>query len=416
MNIKQYKMDQAVNWEHLPDIDTLFQYLERKDLIELSKSCKRYRNQLERRVLENLGLDNWRRKNMGICVELEKSKNYKKILKHMKTDLGSKIRYTRKFTLSYEINYPFAKKFVKLFPNIKSLRLTEKEYNNGYFSERSLITILKGMKCLENVELIDFWMNISEYKSKTQIFPKSLKSLIIKNELNITCYDGSLMIYDTIDAEYKNLYSLSVASDKILQNLSTGMQNLKEVDIKDADCLDQSKLNEFLKANTQLKKININFEHYNEEIIQTILYAKYLEYLRIDAGYLEEIQINTLPTNYSIKHLFISSNLPGPFFQIINACKNLETLEFEYLHYVYFNNLDLSKLVRKINILKLYYGHFSFDTIKEADNLKLFNSVHIKHYNSIENYVEKYDIDKLNNYSFIPPIIKHGIAKLINKN
>jgi hypothetical protein len=91
MNINQYNPDQAVNWGYLPDTTTLFQYLGRRDLVELSKSCKCYRKQLERQVLENLSLDYWRRKNMSIYRELEKSRNYKKILKYMKTDLGNKL-------------------------------------------------------------------------------------------------------------------------------------------------------------------------------------------------------------------------------------------------------------------------------------------------------------------------------------
>ncbi|KXN69799.1 hypothetical protein CONCODRAFT_7745 [Conidiobolus coronatus NRRL 28638] len=49
---------------------------------------------------------------MAICRELDKSRNYKKILKYMKTDLGSKIKFARKFTLDCNINYPFAKEFV----------------------------------------------------------------------------------------------------------------------------------------------------------------------------------------------------------------------------------------------------------------------------------------------------------------
>ncbi|KXN67111.1 hypothetical protein CONCODRAFT_10880, partial [Conidiobolus coronatus NRRL 28638] len=59
MDINQVDKDKAVSWRYLPDTATLLQYLNRIDLIELSKCCKRYRSQLETQVLEKLDIYNW---------------------------------------------------------------------------------------------------------------------------------------------------------------------------------------------------------------------------------------------------------------------------------------------------------------------------------------------------------------------
>ncbi|KXN69803.1 hypothetical protein CONCODRAFT_7749, partial [Conidiobolus coronatus NRRL 28638] len=377
MDTKQSMDNKPANWEYLPDTTTLAQYLERKDLIELSKCCKRYRKQLERQVFENLNLDNWRKNNQTIYGELEKSKNHKKILKYVKIDLGSKLKFGRKFSLSDEINYPFAKKFVKLFPNILTLRLCETSEDNR-FSERSLRTVLKGMKHLEHVELNEIWGGIEEYKSKAQIFPKSLKSLKINDEWGIYCNDDNIMVYDTIDSTYENLYFLSITSNKMFQNLSCRMDNLKEVEIK-GDGLDNTKLAKFLKSNPHLKKLNIYLEHYNEEIVNTILSFKYLEHLYISIGRRNEIQANILSSNHSIKFISISKFIPGPLaFQLINSCKISEVLEFDHYYHRDFDDIDWSKLARRINILKLFSSYVAHNTFKEIDTSRKFNQIHFK--------------------------------------
>jgi hypothetical protein len=414
MNIKQYNKDQTVNWEYLPDITTLLRYFERKELIELSKSCKRHRNQLEKRVFENLSLDAWCYDNWDIYYELKISRNYKKILKYMKTDLGRKIKFARKFTLGTKINYPFAKKFVKLFPNILTLELYE-NCQSSYFSERSLITVLKGMEHLEHVILNEFWVSIDEYRSKAQIFPKSLKSFKIYTEWDITCYDDKLMIYDTIDSSYKNLISLTIGSNRMLQNLSSGMPNLKELEIGENFCWNNTKLVEFLKANPQLKKLNIYLNCYNQEIINIILSYKYLERWHIIYDDLNEIEINNFPSNCIIKYLKIDScQIPASLLmKIVKACKNVKTLEI--MNHRHLKTLDWSKFKRRINILKLSYTSLSPNDIKEIDISRIFNQVHFKQH-TFEKPIEEYDIGKLMNYKLISSRSKYCTLKLINKD
>jgi hypothetical protein len=67
----------------------------------------------------------------------------------------------------------------------------------------------------------------------------------------------------------------------MLQNLSSGMSNLREVEIKECYYMKGSDIAAFLKANPQIEKLVTNFRYYNAEILQTILSFKYLNYWSI---------------------------------------------------------------------------------------------------------------------------------------
>ncbi|KXN65709.1 hypothetical protein CONCODRAFT_12625, partial [Conidiobolus coronatus NRRL 28638] len=84
MDTKQIKENQAITWEYIAGPDTLLEYLGRKELIELSKCCKRYRNQLMSRVFENLSLETWERNNKEFYYELKKSRRFEGALDSLK--------------------------------------------------------------------------------------------------------------------------------------------------------------------------------------------------------------------------------------------------------------------------------------------------------------------------------------------
>jgi hypothetical protein len=413
MSIERFNQTQEFSWEHLPDKITLVQYLGRDDLIELSKCCKYYRNQLERQVLEKLSLSTWIGKNMDTYIELTESNDYKKALKYMENDLGSKLKFVKKITLDCEIDHPFAKKIVELLPNLKTLRFYENHEGCCNNSEISLITILKGMKKLEHAEFRYYWEPLDQIYANKQIFPKSLKSLKIFNYGHYSNYDDSLRIYDRLDANYTNLYSLSIVSNRMIHNLAFGMPKLKQVDIEDMLDLDTSKLVEFLKANPQLKKLNTNFKQINEEILNSILSSKCLEYWHINSTYWKERKIDCLPSNFSIKYLKIDRSLSNHLATLfIQACNSLERLELKY-----YSNLRAftgSNLERSINTLKLTYSHFTPSDIKEIDSSKLFKQVNFELHIPIEKFIDEYNIDKLKNYRFIPSISNYCTLKLIN--
>ncbi|KXN67109.1 hypothetical protein CONCODRAFT_10878 [Conidiobolus coronatus NRRL 28638] len=124
MDTKQKNEIQAASWEYIPNTDTLLEYLERDDLIELSKCCKRYRNKLECRVLEKLELSIWSRK-LDYKYYLEDSEKCEKVPELLKSDLGEKTKFVKELTLICNMSSAFSEKLIKLLPNIKSLTIEQ---------------------------------------------------------------------------------------------------------------------------------------------------------------------------------------------------------------------------------------------------------------------------------------------------
>ncbi|KXN66740.1 hypothetical protein CONCODRAFT_11350, partial [Conidiobolus coronatus NRRL 28638] len=376
MNTKQINKDKATSWGYIPNPDTIIEYLGRKELIELSKCCKFFRNQLKSRVFENLSLETWERNNKEVYYELKKVHRLEEALESLKTILGIKLKFVKIFTLHCQVNCGFAEIFVKLLPNVKTLNLISTVIGFDYWLGEGLLTIFKGIVRLEHLYLYNVDPEISHYSNESQILPKSIKSIKVGCSAN-SIEDDILTIYDTIDPSYINLHSLTIVTNRMLQNLSSGMPNLKEVKIKEGFTMDQSKLVAFLIANRQIKKLCIDQLRYNEEILNTVLSSKYLEYWDIYDWNWRDIDVNTIQSNYSIKYLIIDSAMPAPLaLQLINACKFLEALELEINHET--KDLDWSKLDRKINKLKLRYSRYTTNIIKEIDTLRLFNSICIE--------------------------------------
>jgi hypothetical protein len=404
------------SWESLPSISGILQYLGRSELIQLSKCCKKYRNKFEREVLKELSLDLWKDNNKEIYNELRNSNKIEKVLEILKTDLGTKLKFVNKFILNCEVSCSFAEIFIKLLPNIETLNLNEAG-NQICCLGSGLAAILNGMEKLEHVNICDIVDDtIDYYSTNKKVFPKSIKSLEIEFSplFYRHRYNRELFIYDTIDISYINLQSFTITSNRVLQNLSTGLPSLKKIEIIDRFNLDKSNIVAFIKANQQLKILITEFLYYSEEMIKTLLSSKCLNYWSsTDYGYYET-EVTNLPNNYSIKYLeFHGEELPATLiFQIINACNSLETLD---ICYDCFNELDLLKFERKINILKLSYGVPTLKAISEIDASRLFNRIDLGHIYSIEKFVGKYRIDKLKNYKFIPLISGSCILELINK-
>ncbi|KXN67121.1 hypothetical protein CONCODRAFT_10891 [Conidiobolus coronatus NRRL 28638] len=200
----------------------------------------------------------------------------------------------------------------------------------------------------------------------------------------------------------------------MFQNLSSGMPNLKEVKIKEGFTMDQSKLVAFLIANRQIKKLCTDQLRYNDEILNTVLSSKHLEYWDIYDWNWRDVEVNTLQSNYSIKYLIIDSAMPAPLtLQLINACKILETLELEINQET--KDLDWSKLKQKINNLNLTYSRYTTNIIREINALRIFNSIHIQPNIYTRDHVNKYINFKLNNYMLVPSLSKACTLKLINK-
>ncbi|KXN68278.1 hypothetical protein CONCODRAFT_9508 [Conidiobolus coronatus NRRL 28638] len=435
MDTKQPNEDQAISWEYFPDTDTLIRYLNRKDLVELSKCNRFYRKQLEREVLKNIDINTWIDSNKDIIRELDEVDCSKEILEFLKADLGTKLKFAKKCNLDCDLVFDdedsfgdsFGDIFVKLLPNIKTIRYSCCEYPLYSWDQypcswrQSLVTIFSHLSHLEHIEMDYNYEDGLLYIPKKQIFSKSLKSLII-NFQNIP-YDYHINgdyfeIYETVDASYVNLSAITIFSNKMLQNLSSGMPNLQEVEIRKYLSLDKLILLAFLKSNPQLRKLKF-FPVNCNEILKILLSSKYLQYLSIYQLNLEEAEVNSLPSNHSIKYLEIdyypSASLS---LKIINACKSLQTLYLRY--YTCLKSLEWSKFERRIDILKLPFDKYSLNIIKEIDASRVFNNIHIEsRYNLDENdikqYIDEINSLKLSNYKFITLTAKTFILKLINK-
>ncbi|KXN66733.1 hypothetical protein CONCODRAFT_11342 [Conidiobolus coronatus NRRL 28638] len=407
--------NQAANWEYLPNINTIVKYLYRGDLMELSLCCKRYRNQLEHRVLEKLDLNVWKYNNWNTYNKLKETGKVARVLKFLKSDLDNKHKFIKKVTLESDIQVPFAKELNILLPNIKTLILHGDYFDNSV--GLGLITILKGLKNLEIVKLNRVWGPIIDFNTKRKTFPISIKSLVICDFPEYKFDDGILTIYDSIDHYFTNLYSLTIATNRVLQNLSYGMPNLREVELKDVYILKGSNIVAFLKANPQLEKLTTNFMNYNEEILKTILSIKNLKYWNICYGSWEEIKAYSLPSNYSINYLKLHDSIPAALtYKFTNACKTLETLDLGHYKLHEFN---WSTFDRRIPILKISYNIFkrkniNRKAIKSIDDSRKFNSIHTERESCVIEFIEKYGKNTLNNYKYIPSNTQSYIFKLIN--
>ncbi|KXN66096.1 hypothetical protein CONCODRAFT_12130 [Conidiobolus coronatus NRRL 28638] len=97
MNKNKSNDPKIVNWEYLPDSTTLIEYLDRVDVVELGKCCKRYRKQFEKIIFDMLNLTSYLNKNKVTTKELNKSKDYDELTRAIKEDLGDKLNLVKKF-------------------------------------------------------------------------------------------------------------------------------------------------------------------------------------------------------------------------------------------------------------------------------------------------------------------------------
>jgi hypothetical protein len=202
----------------------------------------------------------------------------------------------------------------------------------------------------------------------------------------------------------------------MLQNLTSEISNLHEVDIVIFEDFNEWNFAKFLNSNPQVRKMSIRFERYNENVVKFVLSSEYLEYLYIYFGDSERTHANNLPSNYSIKYLRIFYGVPTPLtLQFINTCKNLEILDLK--SYNSLQHLDWLKLNQRINILKLSNDFFTLSALgalEDINDLRLFKIIHFVPSAYTKDYVNKDIISKLSNYKLITIISKSCKLKLIN--
>jgi hypothetical protein len=410
-----YSRSNVVNWGYLPDIATLTQYLNICDLRELSKTCKRHRNHLERKALEKLNLDRWKldftdRENF---IDLSTEKQLDFLLELLESDLKRKYHLVKEITFKYTFHDQYAKKIARLFPHISKLRFSTNFYSG---SELGLLTVLTGMKHLEYIEFLIDSYNPLKFNNTDKVFPGSLKSLIIDvDDVN----SDFLSIFNTIDSSYSNLTTLSVISNKALENLPINMPNLKDVRLCNNRNLDSKLILEFIKKNPQLDRLEARFITYSTELFDAILSSKYLSYFYIDYCLYEEFEISKRFTvNYSIKKLKFDRDTHHSIISLlIRNCQSLKYVEFcnydfEEKHISIWNGIN-----RTINTLKFSYCYFDrcVTYIQMLSDLNFFNRATFLSYYSAENTVEELNLDNIDNYKLITNTSEVSSSCIIKK-
>ncbi|KXN69912.1 hypothetical protein CONCODRAFT_79093 [Conidiobolus coronatus NRRL 28638] len=413
MSTNKSALYKAANWQILPDISILCQYLSRNDLIELSETCKRIRKQFNSEILKKLNLSTYGSK-FSIRERINSS-NFDEILNSLlnllEEDLKNKLHLVKEIAIHWPFNDQYASRIVSLFPSIAKF-----QFSGGfsYWSKIGLLTILNGMRHLEHVELSFHGYVKPSFSSKDIPFSKSLKSIKIYN-LEVTSELQSIL--DSIDSSYTNLTSLSITSNKMLQNLSIKMPNLKEVIILNNPSFDNSLILEFLKKNPQLAKLEIFFNQYTTELINAILSSKNLKYLVIQECIDLEIEsFDNYHVNDSIEKIELGpGSIAGLASLLINNCQNAKTIELREFVIVESDLFSLKVLNQRISTLKFDFCSFyrAASCIQALDSLKNFNRATFIECNSIDDYYDYYEGDadsfisedifsNLSNYELIP--------------
>jgi hypothetical protein len=350
------------NWKYLPESNTLCQYLNRNDIIEVSKLCKNYRKQLLVKILTKLNLVEFS-SNLSIKElhnSFDRAMSLDGLLSQLKSDLDCKLLTARKVVLDDYFNCQFSKKLIYLIPNITRLVYYPAHYSGTLLS---LSTILNGLKHLRYVEFNIILNDTLNFNTTARIFPLSLTSIKINPEANVLSF---LPIFDTIDFNYTNLVALSITSNIMLTNFYTTMPNLKEVDIVNSWNLDNSKFIEFFKKNPQITKLATRFDLTNSEVYNTVLSSKHLRFWSIERNEYF-FTSSSFPSNCSITHLKLNSSVGGNIaLQLFNACLNLKVVEFVKWKFVYNNDIEWSKLERGINTLRFIKCHFCSTSYMQA--------------------------------------------------
>ncbi|KXN69918.1 hypothetical protein CONCODRAFT_18020 [Conidiobolus coronatus NRRL 28638] len=385
----------AVAWQFLPEASALCQYLNIDELIELSKSSKRYRKQIEKHIFKNLSLTSWLRNNEEILKELKHSRNYYKLLDIVKDELGSNLNLVKKFTFKEIFSLEPASEIINLLPNLDRI-----SFSPGY-DEKEKFDLLELLSKIKNLEHAEFSATGNEENFRSYndaIFPKSLRSLKVHVP---EFFWGEVSIFDNIDSSYVNLTTLDILSNKMLKSLSS-IPNLKEVRILQIGDLDNSSLIEFFKKNPQLTSLAMEYRPEDDALLQNILLLKSLTFFGIDGAYYYTPQYDSYPLNHSIKYLVLGSGIDKNIaIQLINACKGLEYVEFNCWYFYPIKNIKWDKLTQRIKYLGFVFCEFEASYIKILDNLKFFDQAKIKQcYGSQE--IKDFNFGDLKNYSKLP--------------
>ncbi|KXN66090.1 hypothetical protein CONCODRAFT_20426 [Conidiobolus coronatus NRRL 28638] len=141
-------------WVYLPDVDTLSQYFNQSDLIEISKVCKNYRAQLKSQVRKKLLISYSIIKLLNIRP-LSGSHGYEDVINCLRLDFSGDYHLVKQVIIDIGISKKFACDFFNLFSKLSNIQiLICKRYDL-----KSYIETLNSSANLQHITLS------SEYKN-----------------------------------------------------------------------------------------------------------------------------------------------------------------------------------------------------------------------------------------------------------
>jgi hypothetical protein len=395
-------MNQTISksWVYLPDTYTLSQYFKQSDLIELSKTCRKYRIQLKPQTLKVLTISSKSLKNINI-THSGQSHIYRDILNSLKLSYIGSYHLVKEAIIETKFSNKFSYNFFALFPEISNVKILS--YQS--YSLKNLISILQFSKYLQHVT---FNSNFRRFNPLLDSVYYDLFYQLESVNLSVSprMVNEKLPI-DIIDCSFTNLKKLKIVNNRMLSKLSDGIPSLLYVEFSQKYQFEIAALNSFISNNHQLKQISIPGNSLDENVMNSILDLEKLEQLEVSNTRCYHTP-NFYPStiNLSIKHFKYNIQLSrNNFSMIVKLCKGLETFEIYSSKVVVMltevfseelpdiNTLIISCPLEFYQILSLDVKLIKFKQIKFRNFLKF--SVFEKYmYSWIYYWKPKYDYSK----------------------
>jgi hypothetical protein len=391
-------------WEYLPDVVyNISQYLKKNDLIELSKVCKIYREQLRDEVFNSVVL--LKRQTAVLRAydnSLCRSEKFNLIAEELVLNLGRNISLVKEVKfLSLLPNY-FIGKIFKLFSNINRVSILE---GCSEFGLKSLIPILSELRNLKQIKLHLKFNTIKRHD--LSLYYELFSKLNTIDIIGPWSYRPNFVPFSVINSDFTNLTDLTIISNTALSNLSAHMPRLIQVKLLAYPVFeyDKGKLKNFLNINPQLIRLVISDEVLNDEMLKTIYSLKRLRYLEIFRQRFTQIpqNLNNICSE-SIQHIKICRYFqPGDLKIFLNSCKNLKIVEIDNIQHYSDFEIDLISKNSKdifINLLILKRSSWEFRSTLPKSILKYFSKVRLMCWENASKFNRR-TLSKLNNWEFM---------------
>jgi hypothetical protein len=327
-NIILINNNSDIEWSSLPLITTISSYLYKSDLIELSLTCRYFRNKLNSKIFYSLTLfqsenfNNFKIKRPRLSTLELKTELINSIIQ----DLDKKAVLVKKIRLNHKINPFIADIIQSSFINCSTLIIKTK-----YYIKLTTLLKLTQLKLkfiyLEGISgrvqtLLSYYKAIFPLKIKCISSPWYFLNENLRNVLNTVNFNT-----------YKNLESWKITGKFDFNRFLKPQPTIKELYLINHPILDNDKLRLTFSNNTQLEYLSFYSIRPNFEIIQSIVNLPNLKKLQI-CFILGSIDgDDTFPQPYklrhstTIKHLLLSNNTPQFLIEsLLNSLPNLKKL------------------------------------------------------------------------------------------